>query len=64
MGRPIGHSSKYYFNEDTYVNMQMLHKYFKFILTSEYKTLRCLIYLQTKMIQQMQQTAMLDIYEF
>ena len=45
MGRPIGHSSKYYFNEDTYVNMQMLHKYFKFILTSEYKTLRCLIYL-------------------
>lgn len=50
MYKPIEHSSKYYFYEDTYINMQMLHKYFKFILTSEYKSLRCLIYLQTKMV--------------
>ena len=50
MYKPIEHSSRYYFNEDTYVNMQMQHKHFKFILTLEYKTLRCLIYLQTKMV--------------
>ena len=50
MYKPIEHSSKYYFHEDTYVNMQKLHKYFKFISTSAYKTLWCLIYLQTKMV--------------